>query len=185
MIYSIKVILLPGNGNSSPKDNWFPYLEKELPKLGIKVINEQFPDLPLAREKFWIPFIEKLIADENTILIGHSTGAVAALRFAEKNRILGSILVGAYYTNLGDESEKKSGYFDRAWDWQAIKDNQKWIIQFASIDDPFIPIEEPRTLNKNLNTDYLEYQNQQHFGHSAAPKLEFPELVQKVKEKIS
>ena len=180
----IKAILIPGNGGGTPQDNWFPYLERELPKIGVMVINKQFPDSVLAREEFWLPFIKKIGADENTILIGHSSGAIAALRFAEKNKIFGSVLVGAYYTDLGNENEKKSGYFNSPWDWKSIKNNQSWIIQFASIDDPLIPIEEPRLLHKNLHTDYYEYQNQKHFGYELTFKLEFPEIIEFLKHKI-
>ena len=179
----IKVILIPGNGGS-PQDNWFPYLERELSKLGIRVINKQFPDPALARQEFWLPFIKELGADENTVLIGHSSGAIASLRFAEKNKVLGTILVGAYSTDLGDETEKKSGYFSYPWDWQSIKNNQKWIVQFASTDDPFIPIEEPRIIHQNLNTDYHEYTDQKHFGHGFSPKREFPELIELLKQKV-
>ena len=138
----------------------------------------------MARQNFWLPFIKELGADENTILIGHSSGAIAALRFAEKNKILGTVLVGAYYTDLGDENEKESGYFDKLWDWQLIKNNQKWIIQFASTDDPFIPIEEARILHQNLNTIYYEHTYQKHFGYGSSPKLEFPELVESVRQKL-
>ena len=180
----IKAILMPGNGGGTPEDNWFPYLERELPKLGIIVINKQFPDPILARESYWLPFVKELGADENAILIGHSSGAVAAMRFAETNKILGSVLVGACYTDLGDENERQSGYYNRAWDWQAIKNNQKWIIEFASIDDLFIPIQEARYIHKKLQTEYCEYKDQGHFGHGGSPRLEFPELVEALKSKI-
>jgi predicted alpha/beta hydrolase family esterase len=180
----IKAILIPGNGGGTPQDAWFPYLERELPKLGIEVINKQFPDSVLARQEYWLPFIKELGADENAILIGHSSGAVAAMRFAETNKILGSVLVGASYTDLDLESERVSGYFDRPWKWQSINNNQKWIIEFASIDDPFIPIEEARHIHKNLNTEYYEYKDQGHFGDSAHAKLEFPELVDLIKQKL-
>ena len=43
----------------------------------------------------WLPDLEELGADERTILIGHSSGAVAAMRYAESHRVLGSILVYA------------------------------------------------------------------------------------------
>ena len=47
----------------------------------MEVILENFPDPFLAREIYWIPFIEKdLQCDDQTILIGHSSGAVCALR---------------------------------------------------------------------------------------------------------
>src|SRR3989344_1493542 len=129
-----KVILIPGNGGATPQDGWFPYLERELPKLGVAVINKQFPDPILARQEFWVPFIKELGADENTILIGHSSGAIAALRFAEKNKIFATLLIGAYYTDLGEESEKKSGYFIDPWEWESIKNNQKFIFSRNSSD---------------------------------------------------
>lgn len=180
----MKAILIPGNGGGSPQDHWLPYLERELPKLGIEVINRQFPDSDLARKEFWLPFIKELGADENTIIIGHSSGAVAAMRYAENNKILGSVLVGACYTDLGDENEKKSGYYDGSWKWDDIKKNQQWIIQFASTDDPFIPIEEARRIHENLNTEYYEFNDRGHFGHDAQPKKEFTELIEILKEKI-
>lgn len=180
----MKAILIPGNGSGTPQDNWLPYLENQLPKLGIDVINKQFPDPELARKEFWLPFIKELGADENTIIIGHSSGAVAAMRYAEENKILGSILVGACYTDLGYDSEKQSHYYDTPWDWEAIRNNQKWIIEFASTDDPFIPIKEARFIHEKLNTEYYEYSDQGHFGHGDMPKTEFPELIEVLKTKL-
>ncbi len=179
----MKAILIPGNGGGTPQDNWFPYLERELPKLGIEVINTQFPDPVLARREYWLPFLTGLGAGEDTILIGHSSGAVAAMRYAQENKILGSVLVGACYTDLGVESEKESHYYDDPWNWEAIRSNQEWILQFASTDDPFIPIEEARVVHEHLGTDYREYTDRGHFGYPE-PQLEFPELVEAVKQKI-
>lgn len=181
----MKVILIPGNGGGSPRDNWLPYLEQELPKLGIEVINVQFPDAVLARKEFWLPFIKKLGAGENTVLVGHSSGAVAAMRYAETNKILGSVLVGACYTDLGYDSEKQSGYYDEPWQWEKIRENQKWVAQFASTDDPFIPIEEARFIHDNLKSEYHEYADQGHFGHDGKRKYEFPELVGVLKLKLN
>ncbi len=181
----IKVIFIPGNGGASvfSADGWFPYLYDNLTKLGLEVIAHDFPDPELAREKYWLPFIKKLGADKNTILIGHSSGAVAALRYAEKYQILGSILVAACYTDLGEESERVSGYYDHSWNWDKIKQNQKWIIQFASTDDPFIPIEEARFIHQQIGSDYHEFTDQQHFGYPTA-KTEFPEIVEIIKSKL-
>ncbi|HKC14501.1 MAG TPA: alpha/beta hydrolase [Patescibacteria group bacterium] len=179
----IRVIFIPGNGGGSTKDNWFPYLKMKLVKLGVEVIDKEFPDSDLAREKYWIPFLKELGADKNTILIGHSSGAVAAMRFAEKNPILGSVLVGACYTDLGDEKEKSSGYYNRPWKWNSIKNNQKWIIQFASTNDPWIPIQEARTINEKLGSEYYEFTDQGHFGGDYDKKT-FPELLEALKRKL-
>jgi len=173
-----------GNGGSTVEDNWFPYVKRELEKLGLNVISKTFPDNKLARQKFWLPFLKnELKADANTILIGASTGAVAAMRFAEKNKIFGSILIGASYTDLGEESEKVSGYFENPWDWKSIKNNQNWIVQFASTDDPYIPIAEPQYIHEKLNTDYHEYNNRGHFSRDVNLK-EFPEVVEMIMTKL-
>ena len=181
---NFKAIIIPGNGRGTPQDNWFPYVKNKLENLGVKVISKEFPDPVLARQKYWLPFIKKLGADKNTMLIGHSSGAVAAMRFAENNKILGSVLVGACYTDLGLEEEKKSGYYSSTWNWKKIKNNQKWIALFASIDDPYISIEEARYINKNLDTDYHEYDKEGHFGDANKPKKEFPEIIKIIRSKI-
>jgi serine hydrolase len=178
-----KAIFIPGNGGGTPRDSWFPYLQRELEKIGITVIAEDFPDNDLARSGYWLPFIKKLGADENTILIGHSSGAVAAMRFAENNKILGSVLVSACYTDLGDDKEKKSGYYDNSWIWEKIQENQKWIIQYASTDDPWIPIEEARFIHKKLKSEYFEYPDQGHFGYPIE-KETFPEIISEIKKKL-
>lgn len=179
----IKAIMIHGNGGGKPTDNWFPYLKSELLKTGIQVVAPEFPDNILARESYWIPFLKELKADQNTILIGHSSGAVAALRFAEQNKILGSVLVGCNYTDLGIEREKQSGYFDRPWDWKKIKNHQQWIIQFASTDDPWIPIDEAHFIQQKLGTEYHEFHDQGHFGGNYN-KPTFPEALAAIKHKL-
>ena len=179
------VIFLPGNAGCKTTDNWFPYLKRELEKMGHTVIASEFPDSDLARASYWLPFLKNVLkADKNSILIGHSSGAVAAMCFAEKNKIFGSVLVGAHCTDLGIEKEKQSGYFDAPWKWEEIQKNQNWIIQFASIDDPWIPIENSRTIHQKLNTEYHEFNDQGHFGGDYY-KETFPELLAALKNKLS
>lgn len=175
----IKIILIPGNGAPKPTDGWYSYVKGELSKFNFEVINKVFPDPIVAREKYWLPFITELGANEKTILMGHSSGAVAAMRYAETKKILGSILVGACYTDLGEENEKASGYYDHPWDWQAIIKNQNWIVQFASTDDPFIPISEARYIHEQLKTEYHEYTDQGHFMDK-----KFPQIIEALKSKI-
>ena len=181
----IKVIMIHGNGKSTPHDHWFPSVKAELEKIGLTVIACQFPDAQLARAAYWLPFLkDELQADENTILIGHSSGAVAAMRYAEQNKILGTILVGASHTDLGFEGERLSGYFDEPWDWDDIKNNQHWAIQFASVDDPWIPIEEARFIHQQLSSTYYEFTNRGHFGCDRN-ELIFPELIKAIKDKLA
>ena len=132
----------------------------------------------------WIFLENELEADENTVLIGHSSGAVAAMRYAEQHRLAGTVLVAACHTDLGDPVERESGYYNRPWDWERIRANQQWIIQYASVDDHCIPIEEGRYVRDQLQTEYYEFTDRGHFLGSSSGGKQFPELVVALSEKI-
>jgi pimeloyl-ACP methyl ester carboxylesterase len=174
-----KVILIHGNGGCTAADFWLPSVERELAALGLAVINETFPDNLKARSTFWLPFLESLGADQQTILIGHSSGAVAAMRYAETHRLLGSVLVGVCHSDLGDAFEAASGYYREPWQWDRIRANQRWIGIFSSSDDPHIPIAEPRFVAARLRGSYFEFDDRGHFTDSA-----FPELTEFVRRKL-
>ena len=184
LLYVMKVMIIPGNGNSDIFGEWFPYLKRELENLGIKVIAKNMPDPDLARKKYWLPFIEKeLNGDKESILVGHSSGAVAILRYLESHKIKRAILVGAYYTSLDIEQEKASGYFDSEWQWSKIKENAEWIVIFASRDDPWIPIEQPRFIRDKTDAEYHEFKDEGHMG-ADRKKKDFPEIVQVIKKRL-
>jgi predicted alpha/beta hydrolase family esterase len=176
-----KVILIHGNGGSTASDVWFPWLARELSSLGLVVINETFPDNVKARARYWLPFLEQLGADEDTILIGHSSGAVAAMRYAETHRLAGSVLVGVCYTDLGDGGEAASGYYLAPWQWTRIRENQSWIAIFNSSDDPHIPIAEARYVAAQLRSNYFEFDDRGHFVDTR----EFPEALQFVRRRLN
>jgi predicted alpha/beta hydrolase family esterase len=179
-----RVIFIHGNGSADGSEEWFPYCKHQLEKLGVEVLTPDFPDRPLCHMNIWLPYLEKdLQADANTVLVGHSTGTVAAMRYAETHKIGGSVLVAAYYTDLGYDDEKEAGYFDKPWQWDAIQANQPWIVQFASTDDPYIPIAEARFVRDKLAAEYHEFDGQGHFGEHGS-KPEFPELLAVLKEKL-
>jgi len=180
----MKVMIIPGNGNSDISGEWFPYIKKELEKFGFEVIAKNMPDPDLARKEYWLPFIEEnLEGEDDSILIGHSSGAVAILRYLENHKLKGAIIVGGYYSHLGDDKEKASGYFDSDWQWNRIKENAEWIVIYASRDDPYIPIEQPRFIRDNTNAEYHEFKDEGHMG-ADRKKKEFPEIITLIKKKI-
>lgn len=172
----MKAIIIPGNGNTDITENWFQNVKKGLEKLGLDVVAENMPDPDLARKKYWLPFIKKKLSTKDSVLIGHSSGAVAILRYLEENKCKLAVLVGVCYTDLGDEQEKKSGYFDEPWSWNKIKNNAEKIIIFASRNDPYIPISEPLLIKEKINAEYHEYNDEGHFG-ADVDKKEFPEII--------
>mmetsp|Transcript_14602 Transcript_14602/g.31764 ORF Transcript_14602/g.31764 Transcript_14602/m.31764 type:complete len:139 (+) Transcript_14602:14-430(+) len=114
------VVICPGNGCSQiRRSNWYGRLHDFLTeKHGIQCVCENFPDPLHARREIWVPHIraiaEKHAPDpdpKNIILVGHSSGAQAALRYAELYPVHGIVLVSATYSDLGDAHERASGYY--------------------------------------------------------------------------
>jgi predicted alpha/beta hydrolase family esterase len=167
---AVRVIILPGNGCTPVEDcNWYGWMQDTLQKSGVfsEVVLRDMPDPYEAKEEIWMPFIkDELKVDEHTIVIGHSSGAVAAMRLLEHTRVLGCVLVSTCHTDLGCESERISNYYSRPWQWEKIKANASWILQYHSVDDHLIPIEEADFVASNIDSTYTRFQNRSHFFRS-------------------
>ena len=153
------------------------------------VILNDMPDPYTAKEEVWLPFlINDCLADSNTIIIGHSSGAEAAMRLLEQTSLLGVVLVSACHTgmatiirrnyhkclnkngsmwliDLGIASEAAAGYYNRPWNWELIKSNvgRFGIVQFHSADDPFIPMVEAQHVADSLSSEFHKYDDKSHF----------------------
>lgn len=115
-----RIVIIPGMGCVPARDcNWYAWIQDELEKDKsgrFNVILEDMPDPHAARESRWLPFIrDTLKIDNKTILIGHSSGCEAIMRLLEKDKVRGIILVAACHTDLGDENERASEYYNRPW----------------------------------------------------------------------
>ena len=181
-----RVAIIPGNGDGDVEySNWYGWLRDELQKMdGVKEATlRNMPDPMAAREKFWLPFMhDKLKCDENTIIVGHSSGAVAAMRYAEKHKVKGLVLVSVYVSAHGNPLEEKSGYFSRPWEWDKIVKNAGFIVQFGSTDDPFLPWQEQQAIADGLRVQPPQLKKFTDHGHFQMFK--FPDLVEAIKEHL-
>ena len=171
----MRVVIVPGNqGDDMFQTFWYGWLYEELNKESdITCILKNMPDPVYARESIWLPYMEKeLHCDLDTVIVGHSSGAVAAMRYAETRKVHRMVLVSAYTSHLDDPTEKESGYFNRPWRWEQIKSNVGGtIIQFGSKDDPFLPWSEQTKVAKGLDSELHEYSDRGHFMDSVFPEL--------------
>jgi predicted alpha/beta hydrolase family esterase len=94
----------------------------------------------------------------------------------------GLVLVSAYTTDQGDAGEAASGYFNRPWQWELIKQNSGFIIQYGSTDDPFLPWSEQQEVATGLDAELHKYEDKGHFMTRAFPLLE--ETVRKKLESL-
>jgi predicted alpha/beta hydrolase family esterase len=177
-----RLVFVHGNQTTHWSFAWAAWLKEELGRLGFETFFETMPDSIIARSEYWLPFLQEHVkVGENDVLIGHSSGAVAAMRYAESNKILGSILISPCYTDAGDELEKQSGYYDNPWQWGKIKANQGKIALFWGNDDPYISQDEFKFIAEQLDPTQIKITGGKHF----LEQDDFPELVQYIDQTYS
>ncbi|CAL6438154.1 unnamed protein product [Bathycoccus prasinos] len=182
----IKLVLLPGMGCVPVKEsNFYGWLETKIrtdANLREKFTLDlrDFPDPHLCRQSIWLPFVrDELAADEHSILIGHSSGAVACARYAEKYKVKGICVCAGYDDDLGDATGRASGYFDTPWDYGKIQENTKFRVCFAGVKDHLVPIDVQRRFAKNLDAKCVEFPEG---GHFFAPTFE--ELMREIEKAL-
>ena len=100
-------------------------------------------------------------------------------RLLETTKVAGAVVVAAYHTDLGDRAERNSGYFGRPWDWEKIRSNTPWLVQYQSTDDHCVPVEEARFVAEQTQNDYREFSGRGHFTQN-----KFPELLEMLLQKL-
>jgi len=174
-----RIIFIHGNCTEHWSFGWAPWFKAQLESLGFETFFETMPDSIIARAEYWLPFLKEHVrAGEHDVLVGWSSGAVAAMRYAEDSKIKGSVLISPCYTDLGDDMEKQSGYYDKPWHWDKIIANQENIALFWGDDDPFIPQDEFTFIAQQLHPTQVKIKGGKHF----AELTEFPELLAYIKE---
>jgi len=175
-----RIVILPGNGCDGDEQdlrasNFYGWAADAFTARGFPDVRLRcMPDPLEARSRFWLPFIEQeLEADATTVLIGHSSGAVAALRVAERRRLRGLVLVAAYENPLGDAGEAASGYFDAAFDWAAVVANCGFVVQFAGERDRLVPLAEQLKVAAGLGDSarLVRLPRRDHFFEPPFPEL--------------
>ena len=184
----MKIILIPGMGCAPiESSNWYSWFRDQmrLRSHNLECDLYRYPDPYQCRESLWVPFVRSKIDDPaQTILVGHSSGAACAMRLLEQygteglTPIKACILVAAAYTDLDDEDERASEYFNRPWDWESMQLGCTTpIILFHGTDDPLIPVSEARYIAAQLTTDYCDYRERKGRSHFFRPWDELLEVI--------
>jgi uncharacterized protein len=193
------ILICPGNGCTNIRSsNWYGTLHDQLIQAGIPSICENFPDPYAARRSIWVPHMRQLIEDKcedpsNVILVGHSSGAQAVLRYTELYSCQAAVLVSATYTDLGDEGERASGYYpswkngkeENPYLFQTITSNCNIWHQFHSDDDPFIPLDEAERIRDGLGLTDDFYHMLPGRSHFFEPFEELFDVIQSIVDAAS
>ncbi len=176
-------VLLHGYTGSS-KDDFFPWLKEKLEKQGCDVFAPDLPNTKDPNEDEQVDFVLKNAKfDENTILLGHSLGAVVAMKVMEKldNKIAGLVLVGGFVEpEFKDHSRSFTDKFNWKFDFVKIKNSADIINVISDINDHIIPLEQGKLLRDKLSANLTEtVAEKNHFNNVEAKSVWesiFPEI---------
>ena len=121
-----KAILIHG-WDGGPEKNWFPWFAQQLAEIDYFVINMSMPNSHSPACSIWVKHLQAPITpDRHTIIIAHSIGCMAALKFVEKinTQIAGMILVSAFTENEKNYKTIKSLRREPKmylWDWSQVE----------------------------------------------------------------
>lgn len=133
-----KVVLLHGK-DATPEDKRYPWFIDEMKKKNISILAPSLPKKndPVLEER--LAEIDTLCIDEHTLVIGHSRGWVALLRWIEtrKKAVWKIVLVA---TNDSVSNEDKHWFFSHSdYAYDEIKKNCSDITVLHSLDDTTVP----------------------------------------------
>jgi uncharacterized protein len=179
----MKALLLHGTSGSH-ESNWLPWLSERLEALNWKT---WVPDLPMADypdiTRYTSFLLENLpwTLDEETVVVGHSSGSLAALGLLQSSpttaKVRLCVLVGAFKDTLGWSN--LDGLFTRPFDFASLRKRAAKFVLYHSDTDPYCPVEHAEFLAKELDGELRLEPGQGHFSaETEPPYLEFPKLLQ-------
>ena len=171
-----------------PKENWIPWIKEELVKMGYKVFIPKFPTPNNQTLESWLNTLEnyKEKLNHETMIIGHSLGGAFLLRVLEKSKIKINIacIIAAPIGILPIKNyEGDKPFIEKPFNFEKIKKNANQFLIFHSDNDPYVCLANGEKLSKELKTNLNFISNAGHFNE-AAGYIKFPELLEKIKEKL-
>lgn len=153
---------------SNPEDHWYRDEEIVLREKGFEIFIPQMPGGSFVKENEWVDVLKGINMSENDVLIGHSLGAPAILRFLESNeaKVDKAILIAGFCTSLNldcPNEEYPRAFVSREFNWKVIKQKANKFIVMNQIDDPWVPLSKGEELAENLGVELIKVEGDNHF----------------------
>ncbi len=175
-----------------PFENWFPWLEQELSKRNVACYIPTFPTPDYQNYNDWKALLDyycdKGLINEETVLIGHSCGAICVTRYLcdKKIKIKSLITVSGYNNYIGNDAHidgLNSSFYCSNETFKNIQNFTTERISYISTNDPFITQEALRSFSETINSQLVVIEGAGHFNAKAG-YTKFVEILDHITKKL-
>ncbi len=172
----------------SPHCNWFQWLKKVLEDKGLNVWLPQLPNAEQPSLRKWRQFIKEqcpFAINEETLIVGHSSGAILAVILAENNmEKIGAIVGVSVFHDNSLNWQPNSQLFDAEFDWTSIRQSAKELLFIHSDNDPYVPLNQAQFVAKNTGAEMVIITGEGHFNLERSDEYkQFPKLLEILEER--
>lgn len=177
----MRIVLIPGY-KATPESNFFPWLKDELRRRGHDVVVANLPNPEAPDRDEWTKVLLEQVGsiDNETVVVGHSLGGAAALRFMEAAEVRSTphalVLIA---TPWMINHEQFRGFFMTELDYEVLMWKASKIAVIHAIDDKTIPFDHAEKYAKVLHAKLVETQEGGHFQG-----MEYPIILQTILDLI-
>ena len=172
----------------APEINWFPWLASEMLERNYEVFVPKLPTPEGQNIDTWLKIVQRLPMNEETILVGHSSGAtfilhlLATLTKPIKQAILVSPVTDII--NIPEYDVLNSSFIEENTREECLSSVSNYVkSKGVKIDivygdnDPYVPIDQPLNLAKSLGIAPFCIRQGGHLNAESG-YTEFPEILE-------
>ncbi|NND65399.1 MAG: serine hydrolase family protein [Gammaproteobacteria bacterium] len=170
-----------------PNYAWYPWAKKELENRGYQVDVPTMPDTDNPKLSAWLRRLKEAIGepDEALVLVGHSLGVPAILRYLEtldQEKIGQAVFVAGFTEDL--DTKELENFFETPLDFQNIKPKSaRGFVAIQSDNDPYVPLRFGTEFVEELNAKLIIKHNANHMSGEIGSDeacVELPELMPEI-----
>ncbi len=173
----MKKLLILHGWLDTPDDHWFPYLKRVCQAKGYEVHVPLLKDHAKPTLSDWFgSVLDDFTLDSETSIVGHSLGAVFAMKLVENSNVKIDQLVLVSGWDAWDLTPEQATFFETLIDHEKIIKNCRKITVVHSTNDPYFTIYHAAEMAKRFNANFIKIENGGHLRKQDGFE-EFPQLA--------
>ncbi|MFA6214928.1 MAG: alpha/beta fold hydrolase [Candidatus Micrarchaeia archaeon] len=178
----MRVVIIHGY-QGEPMRGFRPWLKHELEERGFEVSVPAMPSPDEPKVGEWAAAIanEAGKGSGSCILVGHSLGCMAILRYLEraKEKAAGAVLVAGFASSLGEGFSALEGFVEPPLDFARVRGMCPKFTAIFSDNDPYIPLSQAKIFEERLGAKTMVLHARGHFSSSEGT-TELPEALEAI-----